>query len=124
MATIPKQFTIEEKENSALVYVHVSGKLDRDDYRAFEQAFDEMLERRNRVRMLITLDDFEGWTAAAAWEDLKFDVKHFSSIERIAVVGEESWEKWVTVLFEPFTLAEMRYFDKGDEADARTWLME
>ena len=35
---------------------------------------------------------FQGWDAGAAWEDLKFDLKHFGDIERLAMVGDKKWQ--------------------------------
>jgi hypothetical protein len=32
--------------------------------------------------------NFKGWTLSAVWADLKFDITHYSDIERLAVVGE------------------------------------
>ena len=39
------------------------------------------------------MKDFHGWDAGALWEDIKFDLKHFSDIERVAMVGEKKWQK-------------------------------
>ena len=40
--------------------------------------------------MLFDMTDFHGWDAGAAWEDIKFDIKHFADIERLAMVGIRS----------------------------------
>lgn len=68
------------------------------------------------------MKDFHGWEAGALWEDIKFDVKHFRDIERLAMVGERKWEKGMSLFCKPFTTAEIRYFERGEAAQAREWL--
>ena len=57
------------------------------------------------------------------WEEVKFDVKHFNDIERVAIVGETTWEKWMAMFCKPFTTAKIRYFPVEQAAEARTWIM-
>ena len=68
--------------------------------------------------------DFHGWTAGALWEDIKFDVRHFRDIERLALVGEKKWEKGMAVFCKPFTTAKVRYFERAKADEARAWLQE
>ena len=72
--------------------------------------------------MLLDIHDLHGVTAGGLWEDLKFDAKHFSDIERVAVVGETKWQQAVAVLCKPFTSAPVRYFDRAAIDQARAWL--
>jgi hypothetical protein len=70
------------------------------------------------------MSDFRGWDAGALWEDIKFDVKHFSDIERIAFVGDKKWQKGMSAFCRPFTTAKIKYFDKDDAEQAWTWIEE
>lgn len=67
---------------------------------------------------------FRGWDAAALWEDLKFDVKHFADIERLAMVGNNPWQQHLAKSCRLFTKAKVRYFDHTSSAHARKWLDE
>ena len=69
------------------------------------------------------LGDFHGWDIAALWEELKFDLKHLTDIELLAVVGDKQWEKWMTVFSQPFTLADVKYFDVTDYVPAKDWIL-
>jgi len=102
--------------------VRVSGKLAREDYRQFVPEFERLLRDKGKIRVLLEMVDFHGWQPGALWEDLKFDVAHFSHLERLAMVGDRSWEKGMSVFCKPFTTAEIRYFDRRDMAKARAWL--
>ena len=55
---------------------------------------------------------------------LKFGLKHYSDFDRIAMVGDRKWEKWMVQVSKPFTKAEMRYFDASQVDDAWAWLRE
>jgi hypothetical protein len=72
--------------------------------------------------MLFEMTDFHGWEAAALWDDMKFDLKHLSDIERLAVLGDKQWEKGMSVFCRPFTAAKIRHFDRAAIEEARTWL--
>lgn len=104
--------------------VTVTGKLDRDDYTNFVPEVERAIKERGKLRMLCTLADFHGWTAGALWEDLKFDVKHFSDFERVAFIGDKKWEQGMAAFCKPFTSATIRYFDTSEADEARQWIHE
>jgi hypothetical protein len=52
------------------------------------------------------------------------DVKHFNDIERLAIVGEERWHKWMASFCKPFTTATVRYFTFAQIDQAHAWLAE
>jgi hypothetical protein len=37
--------------------------------------------------------DFQGWEAAALWDDIKFNAAHFTDIDRLAMVGDKKWDQ-------------------------------
>ena len=82
------------------------------------------MESEDNIRMLIELQDFKGWTAGALWEDTKFGVRHFTDIERMAIVGDKKWEKTMAAFIKPFTAATVRYFDVADREQAESWIRE
>jgi stage II sporulation SpoAA-like protein len=68
------------------------------------------------------MHDFQGWSSGALWQDIKFDLKNFRHIERLALVGEKSWEHGMAVFCKPFTTATIRYFDRSEVGQAETWI--
>lgn len=99
-------------------------KLDKEDYETFVPMIESQIKNGASIRLLAELQDFEGWTAGALWEDTKFAAKHFKDIERVAVVGEARWQKGITVFGKPFTSADVRYFDMQEIDKARKWIRE
>jgi len=111
-----------EKQDGKILEVQVSGRLVREDYRQFVPRFEQLLQTHGKLRLLFEMSDFHGWDAEALWDDLKFDVKHFNDIERVAMVGETKWQQWMASFCRPFTSAKVRYFDKAQLAEAVAWL--
>ena len=109
-------------EESAMVEVKVTGKLVKEDYARFVPEIEKLIEQQGKLRILFEMVDFHGWEVSALWEDIKFDVKHFRHIDRLAIVGDKKWEKGMSVFCKPFTSATIRYFDKTDRAAAVAWL--
>jgi hypothetical protein len=112
---------MEEMKMGKLLDVHVSGKLAKDDYKEFVPEVDRLIEQHGKIRVLLKMTDFRGWNAGALWEDIKFDLKHFSDIERVAMVGEKKWQKGMSQFCQPFTTAKIRYFDRSKIDEAREW---
>jgi len=102
----------------------MSGKLHDEDYKKFTPMVDDAIAKSGKVRVLAQFHDFHGWDMHALWDDIKFATTHCTKIERIAVVGEKKWEKWMAKVCKPFTMAKIRYFDVSEIESAKTWLAE
>ena len=115
---------LTEESGGKTLIVHVSGKLATKDYEHFVPEFERLVQKHGKLRVLFDMTDFHGWEMGALWEDLKFDVKHFADVERIAMVGETKWESGMASFCKAFTKAAVRYFDHSQAAAARRWLDE
>jgi hypothetical protein len=113
---------MQEIPSSGHIEIELSGKLTKEDYAAFVPAIDSAISQRGKVRLLVVMRDFHGWTAGALWEDVKFDWKHYSDIEQLAIVGEKKWEAGMAHFCRPFTRARIKYFDVSDIDAARGWI--
>jgi universal stress protein A len=116
---------IIDATNDNVVGIRISGKLSEKDYDCIEQRLRERLGHHRKLRLLVDMDDFEGWESISAlWQDLKLDVRHNNDIERLAMVGEKGWQRWMTRLSQPFIKGKMRYFDRKDLNQAWQWLRQ
>lgn len=102
--------------------IHLTGKLVKQDYETLVPAVERLVKQHGKIRMLVEMRDFHGWTAGALWEDTKFATHHFHDIERLAIIGETRWEKGMATFCRPFTMAMVRYFDAAKASVARDWL--
>lgn len=114
---------VELKEMAAgkVLDIYVSGKLAKDDYKHLVPEVERLIEQHGKIRVLLEMKDFHGWDAGGLWEDIKFDLKHFSDVERVAMVGEKKWQKGMSQFCRPFTTAKVRYFDQAALDEAREW---
>lgn len=115
---------ISPAEGGRTMEVTISGKLHHADYERFVPIIERSIAESGKLRALVRMEDFHGWDAAALWDDLKFDVKHFRDIERLALVGDKQWEKGMASFCKPFTTAEVRFFEPFEIEAARAWISE
>jgi hypothetical protein len=114
--------TLKETNEGKVLEIQMSGKLAKEDYEHLVPELERLVKAHGKIRLLVEMHDFHGWTAGALWEDIKFDTKHFRDIERLAMVGETKWQHGMAVFCKPFTTAKIRYFDRTAIDQARAWL--
>ena len=113
---------VDEEVRGKILEVHLHGKLGREDYEEFIPETERLIRQHGKISILVEMHDFHGWDGGALWEDLKWNAQHFKDIERLAIVGEETWHRWMTGFCKPFTNAEVRYFEPGRLEEARAWV--
>jgi hypothetical protein len=114
--------TLHEEANGKILILNLTGKLTKEDYQQFVPHVERLIKQHGKVRMLVQMHEFHGWNMGAIWEDLKFDIKHFTHIERLALVGEKRWEAGMAAFCHPFTSAAIRYFDVSEASKATEWI--
>ena len=112
---------LAETEND-LVAVKATQKLTQKDYDKLLPLLNCKLDRYDKLRMYFEMEDFEGWTPGAFWEDVKFDVAHANDFSRVAMVGHKKWEDYLTQVMKPFTSAEVRFFTSSQKKEAKKWV--
>lgn len=103
--------------------LHVTGVLLRRDLEAVEQTAADAIRRDGAIRLLVVLDGFAGWEPGASWRDMGFYIRHGDGIERIAIVGDDTWRS-EALMFAGADLrkAAVEYFTTSEMARAAEWL--
>lgn len=114
----------QEEAGGKCLLIQLSGKLTKEDYQHFVPAVEMLIKQQGKIRVLVQMREFHGWTLPALWEDIKFDLKHFGDIERLAFVGDRKWEAGMATFCKPFTRAAICYFDEANYKDALGWIKE
>ncbi len=112
---------LKETAGGKVLNVQVTGKLVKNDYKHFVPEVERLIQQHGKIRVLLNMTDFHGWDAGGLWEDIKFDLKHHSDIDRVAMVGDKPWQKGMSLVCRPFTSAKIRYFDRSDLDEAHQW---
>jgi hypothetical protein len=113
---------MDERAGGQVLAVDLKGKLEKKDYELFAPEVERLIDKHGKVSVLVDLTDFDGWDAGGLWEDIKFDLKHFNDVEKIAFIGEKKWQKGMATFCKPFTTAEIRYFEPTRRQEAMDWV--
>ena len=110
-------------EGGNLFRIELRGTLRKVDFDRCQRALVDEMTRLGPVRLLFVLEGFGGWAPGDNWRDVSFYVTHGSSIQRIAIVGDERWRA-ETLMFAGADLrtAPVEFFPPHAAADARTWV--
>jgi len=114
--------SLREEAGGKVLVIRLGGKLTKADYEHFVPEVERLIRRHGKVRMLIQMHDFHGWSLSALWDDIKLDLKHFAHIERLALVGESKWETGMAAFCKPFTAATICYFDEAKSGESLNWI--
>lgn len=115
---------LNEIDDGKVLHLKLSGKLVKEDYVHFLPEVDRLIEKHGAINVLMEMHDFHGWSWGAMWADAKFAFRHFRGIKRIAMIGEQKWQKAMANFCKPFTKAEIRYYDPSCMEEARNWVLE
>ena len=112
-----------QQESGNLRVLRIWGLLKKSELDAALAAEAKQWEPATRVRVLIIMEDFEGWERGADWGDTSFLFNHDNQIEKIAVVADPKWET-DTLVFVAAGLrrAPVKFFPPEQLARARAWL--
>jgi len=92
------------------------------DYGVLVPAVQAAVDEHRSIRLLLDLAAFH-WEKVDAWgADLAFGREYRDRIEKLAIVGDRSWQRYLAKLAEGFYAREARFF--GDEVQAWAWLDE
>ena len=117
---------LEKLEQSAgpVVGYKTLGKITVEDYQQLEPEMLLLVDKYDGVCLLLDLQDFAGEEIKAWLPDLKFGHNFHDKINRMAIVGDNHWEKWMTDLAGPWYAKEARFFHPEETDNAWDWLRQ
>jgi hypothetical protein len=112
---------LEGVPDSVIGFV-AKGEIHADDYRqVLLPAIEQRLDRGDDLRIVLVFPAFDGFSAGAAWQDLKVGVGHLTRWKKIALVTDVDWMIHLTQLFGWMTPGEMKHFGLADRDAAVAW---
>jgi hypothetical protein len=105
--------------------LRISGILKRSEFGTEQTALARHIDRGSKPRLLVILENFEGWERGADWDDLDFLISHGGKISKIAIVAEPRWET-LALAFAGAGVrrAPVKFFPPNELEQARSWLAE
>lgn len=114
--------TIHLENRDGVIRVELIGRLEPSAYDGMESEIAQLFSHCQPVRLLLDLRAFDGWSGLAALgEHLSLVREHRHAPQRVAVLGDQAWEKLAVRLLSRFTQAETRFFDGAHAEQAELW---
>ena len=78
-----------ERESNGTLVSWISEKLILSELQACQSAITPIIQAHGNMRLLVILENFEGWAASHGWEDSSFADANDEYLSRFAIVGDE-----------------------------------
>ena len=111
-----------DKSYGNIVGVKLTGKLTDEDFKNFVPEIEKIIASEGKIRLLMVMDYPQEFELKAAWDDLVFWIKHIRDIERLAIVGQKEWEKWIKLPEELFLKVKVKYYSEPHLQKAWDWV--
>jgi SpoIIAA-like len=114
-----------QHQSDDISVLRISGILKRSEFAAEQSALARAIDIGSKPRLLVILENFEGWERGADWNDLDFLISHGGKISKIAIVAEPRWEP-LALAFAGAGVrrAPVKFFPPNELEQARSWLVE
>lgn len=106
-----------------LIAIKVDGRIVKNDYDKITPLIEKTVRDYGKIKLYIQIESIDGIEPSAFVADVKTYIKHFKDINKIAVVGENAWQKMWSGLANPFVSGTIKYFSHVDVAKARNWIL-
>jgi hypothetical protein len=109
--------------DGAVLYARISGVMKLADQQSLQTAGKGLIAQGKTVRVLVTLEDFQGWEKGVDWGDVDFLMAHGNEIEKIALVGDERWkDQLFAFVGKGLRTAEVEFFPPSSAMEADRWI--
>lgn len=116
---------IRKLSSGNVIVMTLSGKLTRSDYAEIVPFLAKFIKKYKKIRLLVELDNFEGWAANTTLDDIVFIFRYGFHIEKIAFLVHGKQDQLVVLLDRPFGRAlgkNVKYFHYTSRGDAWEWI--
>lgn len=111
-----------ENVPSDLIAVSVDGKLTKEDYDKFNRMV-RLKDHADDLKLYVEINDWEGITLKAIFEDIKASFEHYNDISKMAIAGDARWLKNWTKAGDVLTPGiEVKSFAVSERDQAMSWL--
>jgi len=106
-----------------LLGLAIIGKMNTADYDRINVLIEEQAKKYGKARIMLEIVTSAGFSGKALLEDLKTSVKQYKNVERMAIIGDQSWLKTTVRLSDLLTPGlELSAFGTTERKRAVAWL--
>ncbi len=111
------------QKEASIWQFRVSGVLKKTELDSAQAAARQEIASVGEIKVLLVLQDFQGWERGADWGDMAFTAAYGDHIEKIAIVGNPRWETEALMFVGAgFRRTLVKFFPPEEAPQARTWL--
>lgn len=93
-----------------------------EDIQEMEDRVDDACKEFGKIRVLFELVDLKISNPTAYWDTFKIAKRHGEDVERVAIIGDRSWEKRWIEIGGMLVDSDVRYFDHEQLEAAWRWI--
>jgi len=109
--------------DEAVLTIRISGVMKLADQQSLQTTGMQQIAKGRKVRLLVTLVDFQGWEKGVDWGDVGFLMEHGDDIAKMAFVGDERWKDQVFAFVgKGFRTTEIEFFPSSSMKEAESWI--
>lgn len=110
--------------SNGILTCEIGGILKRSEADTVQEQAGRIIARSgDKVRFLVILKDFQELEKEADWSDVSFAARHDASIEKIAVVGDETFRSAAYLFMgKGVRKVAIEYFSTATLNEAKAWL--
>jgi hypothetical protein len=101
----------------------IIGNVTKADYEIMIPEIDAIIKKEESVSVLLDIRQLKGEDVDALGNHFKMFRDYHKKIDKIAVIGDKSWEEWMTKLAEG-VYPKSKFFHSADVDSAWKWLKE
>ncbi len=108
-----------------VIALRFSGLITSKDYtESLVPLIDSAAKEHDKLKLLCVLDQyFDGYSAGAMWDDMRFGFSHLTTFSKLALVTDIDWIRKSAKLFGSLMPTEVMVFDVDDLDDAKKWIL-
>lgn len=122
-----KETTIENYAislNNFFIELCITGKLTHNELKEFTKKIESLLEvyKIPAINILLDIKPIKSIELKALYEEITFTFKHLKAIKKVAILGDNKLEEYITLTVNKLLKTELEYFESYDEA--HRWLIK
>jgi hypothetical protein len=109
-------------KTSVTLSIKATGTVTKSDYDQLQPLIQNLVQAQGNIHLLLDMTEFEGENIDALKKDLTLGQDLSGKVEKMAIVGDQKWEKWMTQLMDSFSAKGAEFFKSADIDYAWAWL--
>lgn len=101
------------------LYIKINGRISQDYYELIFPLFIQKAKKVGSLNLVLEMEDFDDMEFPFFLSRFGLDVDDF---DKIAIVGDQKWKKWIEDLNDPAMTANILYFSSENRAKVQKWI--